>query len=490
MPEDIALFIDFENIRYSMLNIQRREPDPQELIAVARRYGTVMVARAYADWSRQPEPFKGSLTAAMIDRVDCPAKQRDRIRMGTIHYNYPGYVTEQGIATLPSTPFARQWPSSVTGQSGSLPAINPHGNHSWYNDQDHAASQGDLDEGADEPADDDTLTDETYGNADYAARDSYRQGNAYGSFAQRTPSGPLGQTNTGPLGYATPYQHSGNTGHMPAINGNNNSTVVQSTVIQSTVDLNMLMDIIETVFDRPTISTFVLMTGDKDFTRISARLKLRLNKTVIIVGIPGTVSRDLISSANQFVPLVPNGINISTGNTGTMPAIHPNGSFGSSMSSGTTGTMPAIGNMGNTNAMPAINASGSTGAMPAVSYPGVPPTTPQAQPAHQFQMPHSTTASSNLPIDVLDPQFLQFLDYIDRNWSWRTIIGVSNFIGDPVNPKNRFRGRLTRESARELLNACIQQGILLLQTDSTGAEDLRLNRMHPGVEEVLKQFVR
>jgi len=72
VPEDIALFIDFENIRYSMLNIQRREPDPQELIAVARRYGTVMVARAYADWSRQPEPFKGSLTAAMIDRVDCP----------------------------------------------------------------------------------------------------------------------------------------------------------------------------------------------------------------------------------------------------------------------------------------------------------------------------------------------------------------------------------------------------------------------------------
>src|SRR2546430_9186359 len=46
-------------------------------------------------------------------------------------------------------------------------------------------------------------------------------------------------------------------------------------------------------------------------------------------------------------------------------------------------------------------------------------------------------------------QLLQFLDYIDRNWSWRTIIGVSNFIGDPVNPKNRFRGRLTRESDRK-----------------------------------------
>jgi hypothetical protein len=46
---------------------------------------------------------------------------------------------------------------------------------------------------------------------------------------------------------------------------------------QSTVDLNMLMDIIETVFDRPSISHFVLMTGDRDFTRICARLKLRLN---------------------------------------------------------------------------------------------------------------------------------------------------------------------------------------------------------------------
>src|SRR5215471_2014584 len=80
VSEDIALFIDFENIRYSLLNIQRREPDPQELISVARRYGTVMVARAYADWTRQPDQFKGSLMAAMIDRVDCPAKLRDRFR--------------------------------------------------------------------------------------------------------------------------------------------------------------------------------------------------------------------------------------------------------------------------------------------------------------------------------------------------------------------------------------------------------------------------
>src|SRR5262245_40907523 len=85
VSDEIALFIDFENIRYSLINVQHREPDPQELIGVARQFGTVMVARAYADWQRQPDFFKGSLTAAMIDRVDCPAKVRERFRQS------PGY---------------------------------------------------------------------------------------------------------------------------------------------------------------------------------------------------------------------------------------------------------------------------------------------------------------------------------------------------------------------------------------------------------------
>jgi uncharacterized LabA/DUF88 family protein len=455
MSEDIALFIDFENIRYSMLNIQRREPDPQELIAVARRYGTVMVARAYADWSRQPEPFKGSLTAAMIDRVDCPAKQRDRIRMGTIHYPPSGntptgglgspYAAEQGPGAS-----SRPWSSSVTGNSGPLPAVN----NGWSSDPDPSIP---LQQEIGGPIgnvlpEDEPPTEEGY-LPDYQQREPYRQSYSYqNSFAQSSPSGPLGQSNTGPLGYSSAStQHTGNTGHLPAVNPGS-STIVQSTVVQSTVDLNMLMDIIETVFDRPTISTFVLMTGDKDFTRISARLKLRLNKTVIVVGIPGTVSRDLISSASQFVPLVISGNGI-TGNTGSLPA---------------TGIVQ----------MSPSNPLGSgTGPMPAVNF---------ANTAAQFQQPYS-----NSPIvDVLDPQFLQFLDYIDRNWSWRTIIGVSNFIGDSVNPKNRFRGRLTRESARELLSTCIQQNILIVQTDPTGAEDLRLNRMHPDVDEILKQFVR
>lgn len=457
MPEEIALFIDFENIRYSMLNIQRREPDPQELIAVARRYGTVMVARAYADWSRQPEPFKGSLTAAMIDRVDCPAKQRDRIRMGTVHYpsaNSPtgalgssGLVTEQGTGAYP-----RQWPSGPLSHSGPLPAINASGaGNEWSNYHDsHESRQPETDDSLLE--DNEPQTEEGYAH-EYQQREPTRQFQPFTAYGQAGPSGSFNPgSSTGPLGYpayppATSVVHSGNTGHLPAVGSSGSNTVVQSTVVQSTVDLNMLMDIIETVFDRPTISTFVLMTGDKDFTRISARLKLRLNKTVIVVGIPGTVSRDLVSSANQFVPLIPGSNPISSGQ------LTDNG-FASMPMTGNTGSMPAIN----------PNTSGLSG--------------------QQYAM------SSSYPMEVLDPQFLQFLDYIDRNWSWRTIIGVSNFIGDPVNPKNRFRGRLTRESARELLNTCIQQGVLLVQTDPGGAEDLRLNRQHPGVDEILKQFVR
>src|SRR5439155_14978626 len=292
------------------------------------------------------------------------------------------------------------------------------------------------------------VPDESYDATDYQQSEGSRHNLPYG---QANPSGPLGQSNTGPLGYSNTQQTS-TTGHMPAISSGGSNTIVQSTVVQSTVDLNMLMDIIETLFDRPTISTFVLMTGDKDFTRISARLKLRLNKTVIVVGIPGTVSRDLISSANQFVPLVPGG------NTGSLGLPTNTGSgFGPMASTGNTGAMPAISSYG---------AAGTTN--------------PQLQ----------SYGSATPAMDVLDPQFLQFLDYIDRNWSWRTIIGVSNFIGDPMNPKNRFRGRLTRDSARELLNTCIQQNILLVHTDPSGAEDLRLNRSHPGVDEVIKQFVR
>ena len=354
MAEEIALFIDFENIRYSLLNTQHREPDPQELINIARRYGTVMVAKAYADWSRQPEMFKGSLTAAMIDRVDCPAKQRDRYRSG--------------------------WQPPTPG-TGNGTGYNNNNNNTGWNGTRESAPDNSVNANW-------GTSNITLSTVDGEMIDEPNSSPRISDTQEISPA--LGQPSTG----------------GPAQFGS-----------QSTVDLNMLMDIIETVFDRPSISHFVLMTGDRDFTRICARLKLRLNKFVVVAGVPGTVSRDLTAAANQFVLL---------GNHST---------YG-----------------------------------PVVTH-----QQPQQQPS--FVTPSS--------IDPSDPQFLQFLDYIDRHWAWRTIIGVSNFIGDPYNHKNRFRGRLSRESARDLLQTCIQQGILLHSTDMAGNEDLRLNRANPLVESTL-----
>jgi uncharacterized LabA/DUF88 family protein len=196
----------------------------------------------------------------------------------------------------------------------------------------------------------------------------------------------------------------------------------QQVITQSTVDLNMLMDIIETVFDRPSINTFVLMSGDRDFTRICARLKLRLNKRVIVVGVPGTVSRDLISAAEQFIPL----------------------------------------------GFPQAASAYSNGG-PYMRTPSPAPYMPQG------------------PVEPEEAGFIQFLDYIDRHWSWRTISGIANFIGDPFNPKNRFRGRLTRDSARDLLRICLDENILIMGKDPMGGENLILNREHPAVIAVLDE---
>lgn len=71
---------------------------------------------------------------------------------------------------------------------------------------------------------------------------------------------------------------------------------------KSSADFYMLMDIIDTVLDRPHIETVVLMTGDGDFVQVAARLKTRFGKTVVIAGVPGSTSSDLLASASISDP--------------------------------------------------------------------------------------------------------------------------------------------------------------------------------------------
>ena len=150
---EVALFIDFENVRYGLKNNYGREPDPQALMAKARKYGPVALAVAYADFTEHPDFFRRKLEVAGISPHDVPRRSPD-----------------------------------VAHKSSS--------------------------------------------------------------------------------------------------------------------DMAMLMDIIDCLLDRPTVHTLILMTGDSDFIRVVARARNRFGKKVIISGVPGSVSNDLISSADAADPIV------------------------------------------------------------------------------------------------------------------------------------------------------------------------------------------
>ncbi len=153
---EVALFIDFENIRYGLKNTFGLEPDPQKLMEKARKYGPVALATAYADFTEHPEFYRRKLEVAGISPRDIPRRSPD-----------------------------------VAHKSSS--------------------------------------------------------------------------------------------------------------------DMAMLLDIIDCLLDHPNINTLVLMTGDSDFIRAVARARYRFNKKVVIAGVPGCVSNDLIAAADANDPIFEEG---------------------------------------------------------------------------------------------------------------------------------------------------------------------------------------
>lgn len=73
--------------------------------------------------------------------------------------------------------------------------------------------------------------------------------------------------------------------------------------LASRSDLNLVVDIINTALVRPDIKTFLLFSGDKDFIRLVTTLRNRLGIRVVICGVPGSVSPDLVASAGEEDPL-------------------------------------------------------------------------------------------------------------------------------------------------------------------------------------------
>ncbi len=170
---EVALFIDFENIRYGLKNTFGLEPDPQKLMEKARKYGPVALATAYADFTEHPEFYRRKLEVAGISPRDIPRRSPD-----------------------------------VAHKSSS--------------------------------------------------------------------------------------------------------------------DMAMLLDIIDCLLDRPSIATLILMTGDSDFIRAVARARYRFNKRVVVSGVPGCVSNDLIAAADANDPISEEGwtpIARDSGSNGKEPAL-------------------------------------------------------------------------------------------------------------------------------------------------------------------------
>jgi len=75
--------------------------------------------------------------------------------------------------------------------------------------------------------------------------------------------------------------------------------------IKSSTDVHMVMDIMETVLDRPHVHTYVLMAGDGDYIRVTTWLRNRFDKRVVVSGVPGSVSADLVRAAGNEDPVEP-----------------------------------------------------------------------------------------------------------------------------------------------------------------------------------------
>ncbi len=86
-PGDVALFIDWENFKYSLYEVSRLPNIPALLDAVRRRYGRPVIARAYADWQdyyHRRSWDQMSLYGAGIEPVYVPSRRspfgQDRIK--------------------------------------------------------------------------------------------------------------------------------------------------------------------------------------------------------------------------------------------------------------------------------------------------------------------------------------------------------------------------------------------------------------------------
>ena len=127
---DVALFIDWENLKVSLQKLKDRKPNLSSIIAAAQEYGRLVVARAYADWTAQGMWIDASnLYRAGIDPIYAQGRYENgkpiknsadvRLAVDTVHTctqapNIKTYILVSGDSDLiHSSNFIRQHGHSV-----------------------------------------------------------------------------------------------------------------------------------------------------------------------------------------------------------------------------------------------------------------------------------------------------------------------------------------------------------------------------------------
>ncbi len=75
MTQESAMFIDLENLRYSLLNLYGQEPDLNVIMEKAKKYGRPSLMKAYADFSEHPSELNRQLQVVGIDGMNTPVKR-------------------------------------------------------------------------------------------------------------------------------------------------------------------------------------------------------------------------------------------------------------------------------------------------------------------------------------------------------------------------------------------------------------------------------
>ena len=82
MTDEVAVFIDLENLRYGLLNNHGVEPDFKALVEKAKKYGRPSIMRAYADFTEHPPELTRALQVSGIEAINIPVKRSTYTQRG------------------------------------------------------------------------------------------------------------------------------------------------------------------------------------------------------------------------------------------------------------------------------------------------------------------------------------------------------------------------------------------------------------------------